>query len=393
MRRKRRLASGLIGACALVVSTLAASISAGASSDSRTYTIGVDNATPSQHNFEYVDYFPRGSVSESDTPTVIGNGSIVHFHWQGTGDSLHTATLLPSGMTPGQAWQAFPLVTLDVSDFVPGAPGPPPLAANNAVFFQNVACGTSAGTACHYDGSQLINSGARGNAGPPSSPDFYVQLNAPTSSPTTFHFVCLIHRGMQGAVTVVPGQGSSQTAVSDTAATQYASDTAGAFAAEAQASAAAAATNGIIAGTATPFVEVAEMLPRDASVSNGGQLTWTTQTIKDVHTVTFPQGPGSDSVDPFLPPICEAATGDIPLFFAGGAPCGNPANFEQPIDVAPHGGSTITSAVATSPVTSGIIANFPPFGNNVTFSFSEPGTFTYQCRIHDHMTGTITVTK
>jgi len=392
MGKRRRLAGGLIGAFALVVSTLAASITAGASSGARTYTIGVDNVTPSQHNFEYVDYFPRGSVSDSDTPTVVGNGSIIDFHWQGTGDSLHTATLLPSGMTPGQAWQDFPLVTVDSSDFVPGAPGPPPLAANNGVFFQNVSCGASAASACPYNGTQLINSGARGTAGPPSSPDFYVQLNAPTNTPTTFHFVCLIHPGMQGAITVVPGQGSSPSAVSDNAATQYASDTLDASAAEAQASTTAAATNTIIAGTATSFVEVAEMLPHNATVSTGDQLTWTTQSIKDPHTVTFPQGHGSDSVDPLQPPICEAATGDVPLFFAGGAPCGNPANFEVPFDPGAHGGSTISSAVATSPVTSGIMANFPPFGNSVTFSFSQPGTYVYQCRIHDHMIGTIVVT-
>jgi len=194
---------------------------------------------------------------------------------------------------------------------------------------------------------------------------------------------------MQGTLNVVPGEGSSASAVSDNAAAQYASDTAGAFAAVAQASATAAATNTIVAGTATPFVEVAEMLPANASVKQGGQVTWVTQAQKDPHTVTFPLGHGSDSVDPFQPPVCEAPV-DVPIFFdAAGVPCGNPAQFEQPLDVAPHGGSIISSP--TVPVTSGIIANFPPFGNSVTFSFTASGSYPYQCRIHDHMVGTIVV--
>jgi plastocyanin len=194
---------------------------------------------------------------------------------------------------------------------------------------------------------------------------------------------------MQGTLTVVPGEGSSPSAVSDNAGAQYASDTAGAFAAVAQASATAAATNTIVAGTATPFVEVGEMLPANATVKQGASVTWVTQAQKDPHTVTFPLGHGSDSVEPFLPPVCEAAPIDVPATFPGGVPCGNPAAFEQPFNVAPQGGSIISSP--SVPVTSGIIANFPPFGNTVTFSFTASGTYPYMCRIHDHMVGTIVV--
>jgi hypothetical protein len=61
----------------------------------------------------------------------------------------------------------------------------------------------------------------------------------------------------------------------------------------------------------------------------------------------------------------------------------------QPFNVAPQGGSIISSPIV--PVTSGIIANFPPFGNTVTFSFTASGAYPYMCRIHDHMVGTIVV--
>jgi len=186
MGRTSRLAGGLTAISALVVSMLAASVGAGASAGSRTYVIGVDNVTPSGHNFGYLDYFPRGLVSGSDTPTVVGNGSTIDFSWIGTGDTLHTATMLPSAMTPADAWQQFPLLTVDADDIVAGAVGPPPLAANNDVFFPNVRCGVSAATACSYDGHGLLNSGARGTAAPPGTPnDFFVRVNLSTTTPTT----------------------------------------------------------------------------------------------------------------------------------------------------------------------------------------------------------------
>jgi hypothetical protein len=47
----------------------------------------------------------------------------------------------------------------------------------------------------------------------------------------------------------------------------------------------------------------------------------------------------------------------------------------------------------TTVATSGIIATIPegPFPNNYTFTFPNAGSFSYMCRIHDHMVGTILV--
>jgi len=76
MGKKHRLLGGLLGTLALVVGTLATSTTAGARAVPRTYTIGVDNANPSGgHNFEYVDYFPRGQVVATDPQAVVGNGA------------------------------------------------------------------------------------------------------------------------------------------------------------------------------------------------------------------------------------------------------------------------------------------------------------------------------
>src|SRR5229473_2054435 len=67
----------------------------------------------------------------------------------------------------------------------------------------------------------------------------------------------------------------------------------------------------ITAGTATQYVEVAEMLPTTVTIKPGDTVTWVTKTIKDPHTVTFPRGPASESVDP-LPAFCEAQPSDTP---------------------------------------------------------------------------------
>ncbi len=54
-------------------------------------------------------------------------------------------------------------------------------------------------------------------------------------------------------------------------------------------------------------------------------------------------------------------------------------------------GPSTASATATV-ASSGVLALLPPFPNsNYNFSFPNAGTFTYLCRIHDHMTGTIVV--
>jgi plastocyanin len=145
----------------------------------------------------------------------------------------------------------------------------------------------------------------------------------------------------------------------------------------------------VTAGAATPYVEIAEMLPQNTSVKAGDTVKWITQTIKDPHTVTFPQG-DNPSTEP-IPSYCEGSpdvlqTGPP----AAGPPCGDASKFEVHLNPAPVGPTTISAP--TTVASSGIISNPPaPFPNNYSFKFPNAGSFTYQCRIHDHMTGTIQV--
>jgi hypothetical protein len=112
--------------------------------------------------------------------------------------------------------------------------------------------------------------------------------------------------------------------------------------------------------------------------------------------VTFPNGHGSDSVDPFQPLVCEGTgTTDTPAPNPDGPPpfgCSSLQAIESPLEIGPKGPTAIASisTVATSGVLLAAAAG-APLPDRYTFSFPNAGTFAYQCRIHDHMVGTVLV--
>ena len=413
----RRL--GLLAAlCALVITGLLSGAQADAKVAPTLATVGVDHATPSGHNFEYTDFFPRDHIR-------IHSGESVQFAWANNPDGFHTATVLKTGESAEQAWiSVYPAIEPDTSDpagtlqfsrfatfpsFPPvgsGAPG---------------ACG-DVGTPCPYDGSSDINSGASPTNG---TNTFTVRFDVPAGR--TVLFVCLVHQGMHGAISVVDADAAASTPaqLSKRAAAQAHTDTAGAFAAERDATrvarseddeqAAAAATannNGIsnavggerhggppvhregeksvtlVAGTASDHVEVAEMLPQDVQIERGTTVRWLTRTRADPHTVTFPDGGHQGETFPLL---CETASGDVPT--EPGPPCGGDfSKFEIGYEPAAAGPTDITTT--TTFATSGVIATLAvwhPLGTTTQFSFPESGTFTYQCKVHDHMIGSVHV--
>jgi plastocyanin len=350
----------------------------GASNGPTTFSIGVDHTTLPNHNFEYVDYFPRSGVK-------VHTGDVLDFGWAFTPDGLHTATLLQTGETLAQALQKFPLVVGDPDDSASQLQFNPQILAPS-----NPACGGSAASPCSFDGSADLNSGAFPTDG---TSHFFTRIDAPAGTQLTF--ICLIHPGMVGTATVVSTnqQASQPQDLLQQARIQGVADTAGALMAEAQAVRTSVQQNPdgtrtitMTAGTATPFVEVAEMLPNKLVIKAGDTVTWVTRTIKDPHTVTFPSGNGPGEP---LPMFCEAPVADVPFTPpTTGPPCGNPALLEVHFEPAP-GGSTVISTPATFG-TSGVISNPPaPFPHSYSFQFPNAGTFAYQCRIHDHMVGTI----
>jgi len=390
MENRRRLLPA-VALASLVASMFMGTIAAGASQGARAYLIGVDAAGPTGHNFEYVDFFPRGQVLPNDPPAVVGNGAVLDFRYNvGSLDGLHTATLLPLGETPGQAWSQQPLITGDEPESAP----PPNVVLNPSALYQSPANCGDASHPCVYTGAAEVNSGAMPAFTP--STDFFVKISLNRSTPAIVHYVCLIHPGMEANLKVVPGPGSSPAAFASNSASQWAADTTAAFAAESQANSSAVSPNGdgtntvtMTAGTATRFVEVAEMLPWNVAVHRGDTVKWITLTQKDPHTVSFPDLQENFSPQDPIQPVCEGATGDTaatgppPDFGCGASPV------EFAVDLFPQGPTQISDS--TTMASSGVIATFGGLPDRYSFSFPNSGTFSYQCRIHDHMNGVVTV--
>jgi plastocyanin len=301
--------------CALIVASQAAPAAhAETSNTGAVFSIGVDSAGPRGRNFEYVDFFPREGVR-------VSAGDALNFHWNtGSIDGAHTASFLPRGM--------------DIPSLpVPAPSGDEPgLQFNPDILFpSDPTSGETKNNPCVFDGSQVVSSGfiANGNPTPPYFTDFYVRLDPKLlqgGTSTDVKYVCELHPGMIGTVTLVSDARETSDAASLEAAAnrQLDEDTVGALNAAREANSSLVAQNPdgtssvtITAGTATQFVEVAEMLPISVTIKPGDTINWVTKTIKDPHTVTFPTDPGSDSVDP-LPPACEAQPHGHAA--AGGAP-------------------------------------------------------------------------
>jgi len=369
-----------------------------ASASSQTYTVGVDNAGPSGHNFEFLDFYPRNSLS-------VHQGDVVGFNLNlGSADAFHTATLGRPGESSAQIEANNPIFVPDFDD----GPNQIQFALTTVFLPSNFGCG-SAANPCPYTGSSEINSGALCNPGCLNTEYFYrIALPQPPSSPVTVNFVCLIHGPfMGGSFRIVPNAQSASTAkqVAMASAKQFKGQIAAGLEAEERANEAAESNeNGVRTLTLTAGTEstdgrtqVLEMLPSNfrperEDASGPLQIRWRTIGPNEVHTVTFPEGSGSAAVDP-LPFLCEGtpdtpATGGPPFF--GCAPPGLPGGLENHLVPGPQGATAITSATTVG--SSGVISAGPfGFPSSAMFSFPNPGTFMYQCRIHNHMHGTIVV--
>jgi plastocyanin len=222
------------------------------------------------------------------------------------------------------------------------------------------------------------------------------------SAATTINFLCAIHPGMVGSFTIVPSGTATTTTATEAASAlaQYNTETIGAREAETAADEKSVTNNGdgthtitMTAGTASTGVEVLEMLPKRVEVRPGDMVKWVTTTKVDIHTVTFPEGPGSASVDP-IPFACEVA-GDTDAASTGppNFGCSSPSAIEDHLIPQAQGPTAIATTATVA--TSGIIAGGAPapFPTHYTFSFPNSGTFAYMCRIHDHMVGSIVVNR
>jgi plastocyanin len=369
------------------------------------YTVGVDNATPQGHNFQYTDFFPN-NLKIPDTSGV--NPAItIDFAWNpGSQDGFHTVTMFQPGHSPAN----YPLtVTPGVSPGIPADGAGAPLELNPKVTnpFPLPAC---AAGACPYNGTADISSGAA----PTVVGAHFVVTISGVAAGTVINYACLIHPArMHGTITVVAaGADTAQTAAA-AAAAQLNTSTSQALAAETAANKVTGTKNAdgtttwqAVAGTATTPaqnpVEVLEMLPPNIPVTPGDTINWTTTTQQgnEIHTVTFPDmatisDPATiaalSATEP-LPSLCEAAVGAPDTRSPGGPPpnfgCASPALVENGLVPQPFGTTTITSGNTVG--SSGLISTAGgPFPNHFSYTFAKNGTFSFMCHIHPHMFGTV----
>jgi plastocyanin len=388
----------LLGATALVAAqalTLAPPVAA--TTGPIVISADMPAAVPAGHLWAFNDFFPSS--------LRVTQGQTIGFAIQG----FHTATLLPAGVSARDDLRHNGIATAD-EDTVPNPNGTTHTAIDfGALLPTSFACGGDANP-CSFDGTSVVSSGAP-LAGPPAGP-FMVTVNA---APGTYAFLCRIHPGMTGRITVV-ADGHHATSAEDVAEDvhhQVSQDIRAGFRAEAQASWGArhsspdgTTTWTVTAGAQSPdrHVAVLEFLPQNLNIKSGDQVVWRVVESNEPHTVTFPTDLGTDQV-----PLCETAGGGDVGAFPVVFPPGGPQDFGCPPNTGPvefefGGGNGVSSVSSPATVSdSGLLGSrrlahaygIPTTAVltrwTVSFAAATPGTYTYVCQVHDGMAGTITV--
>ena len=355
-------------------------------------------AVPSGHNWSFNDFFPRAFSVHRDR--------VVQFKVLG----FHTATLLPKGMTVAQDRNLHRIERVDSDDTTRNINGTrKAIIEFGPLMPTSMSCG-GASNPCVFNGSSIVSSGV--SFGPPGP--FYVKVTAPVG---TYQFLCRIHPGMSGSLTVVSA-GAHATSDSERAArvrAQVLADRHDGFVSETAANRAGVHMNAdgtrtwlLTAGTGTVHTAVLEMLPRNLSIRKGDKVAWRSPEVNEPHTVTFPAEQFTD-----LLPKCEQAGGvdsdAAPTAFPPTSPfdfgCGGPPAVPPPDEIELGGGNGVRSIANPSTISdSGWLSSHAldtalhmPFDAarstwSVRFTNAAPGTYRYMCQVHgDAMQGFITV--
>jgi len=395
MRVPRHLA---VATGALLIAALWGPVPAGAVTSPFIVTADRPAAVPTGHNWAYNDFFPR-------TFSVHRN-RVVEFKIQG----FHTATLLPKGMTPGQDRFRNRIEKLDSDDTTRNLNGTRKVTIElGPLAPTSMSCG-DASNPCPFNGTSIVSSGVSFGAPAP----FYVNVTAPVG---TYLFLCRIHPGMSGALTVVSAgtHATSDTERSARVRAQIVADRRAGFAAEAAASRASVHLNAdgshtylLTAGTGTVHTAVLEMLPRNITIKKGDRVAWRSPEVNEPHTVTFPEEQFTD-----LLAKCEQSGGvdsdAVPLHFPPQGPfdfgCGS-APTPPPDEIELGGGNGVRLITNTSTISdSGWMSShaldtalhlpFDAARANWSVRFSSTaaaGTYHYMCQVHGAaMQGFITI--
>lgn len=365
---------------AIVLLTLGAGIAACGGDDKEPITVEVDvDGTPDDQNLAFLAFFPSElSVHAGDT---------IDFGLVDTGEP-HTVALgsLVDGVLSTSPEDDEALFTA-VPNMLPG-PGDADQTAANPCFIASGA--PPVNTRCtgdqpDFDGTQsFYNSGW---LAPEST--FSVPL-ADDIEPGTYHFVCLIHGSvMSGSFTVVDDDEDVPTPAEVREAARTKLDGLVAQLQPAVASLAGLDAETAMAGTGSPDVEIGlvnQFGPEELSISVGDAVTWT---VLGPHTISFnapqsanqaraeaPDGSAHVNVEAFAP---SNGPGQPEPEGEGGGEPGPPIL----IDAGEWNGEGFLS--------SGLILSFPPQLFQYRVTFTQAGTYNFQCLIHPDMEGSVTV--
>jgi len=218
-----------------------------------------------------------------------------------------------------------------------------------------------------YTGTQLVNSGLLGVV---VGKTFTLKFD----SVGTYQYNCLVHTRMKGWVTVQPTgtpYPHSQTYYNAQATAAEVASIGQGYSLEALglAQALALGVGHVTAGIGQLFTAgslgIVRFLPQVAVIHVGQKVVWNNRDPEFPHTITF----NLDFPDPL-------------------------ASFFPSLNVTPGpSGGSATMSSTSQPLNSGVLVAGGPFGTQFTVKFSQPGTYSYHCELHDQlgMTGVVVV--
>jgi plastocyanin len=426
----RRLLAGIVASCFVVVLPLTAGATAPLVQPPAALSVGVDTVDFATQNpaagrlFEYTDFFTgQTGGTAADRAINVHQGDVVAF--TAAPFSFH---IVGVAADEAAARRAYPVVLTDTDGSVSKATGLPklilgpsnfPITAGNATTgggFIDFSRGNGPPDCGIYELGQSVCTFTGGPdvevAGPntgvdwptllstgrfvPAFSSWNIQVNAPVG---TYHFFCFIHPGMRGTVNVStnPRTTITQAAV----ATQLADDKAGALSAEAAVS--PSSFTGGVPGTRTYAVHVGisdadqrvaidEVLPnKPLSLAPGDKIHYEWRDPHNVHSVVFPIEsplvPSPFGVDCMNRYIGFGMTGLVKNCAAV-----HLSAFEL---IADPGNSLTHLSDPTQLVDSGVLIGtdygVTPTAQDWSVTANSPGTYHFQCTIHDWMRQAVTI--
>jgi len=249
--------------------------------------------------------------------------------------------------------------------FLTGTP-PPPFVINgpNGPELNPEALNPAGGSS--YNGTVFTNSGLIAAPGQSYTLTF--------NSVGTYNYNCLVHTPMTGSVKVQPAgtpYPHSQAYYNAQATAAEAASIGQGYVLEALglANALSLGVGHVTAGIGKFFsagsIGIVRFLPQVDVIHVGQKVVWNNRDPEFPHTITF----NLDFPDP-LGSFAPSTT----------------------VKEGPNGGSA-TMGSTSQPLNSGVLVAGGPFGTQFTVKFSQPGTYSYHCELHDQlgMTGTVVV--